>query len=172
MQNESVRPLAYFDVEYRDIETILSAYFEESGKVNIIIIGANNGKTKDFLLEYLPGDNVSAVLVEPLPDLFVQLKENLSGYSNLYFENSAIYARACKKSIYRVGKNDHYPAWAVGLGSFKKTNVLNHSNQLKGIRKHLVKEVVSCITFDMLVERYRMEKVNVVQIDTEGYDFE
>lgn len=172
MSNDNIKPLIFWVIDEIDVDEVLTAYFKENERVNLVIIGANNGKTKDFLLDYLTWKGVRAVLVEPVADLFLQLKESLGVSDQLYFENAAIYERACRRTMYRLNTCDQFPDWAVGLGSFKKTTVLDHGNQLKGIRRHMTKEVVDCITLKSLLDKYKFDFINILQIDTEGYDYE
>ena len=144
----------------------------EDEDLNMVIVGANNGDLKDFLTPYLSRSNVSAVLVEPVGDLFHELEQRFAGAANLRFENSAIGARTCRKTIYRVGKHEGMPEWSQGLGSFSKDVILGHENQVAGLRKHVIAEKVSCITFGKLMEKHGLKTVNLLQVDTEGHDYE
>ncbi|MGB8191254.1 MAG: FkbM family methyltransferase [Chitinophagaceae bacterium] len=149
-------------------------YFRQhaSRKIHIIIIGANNGITEDFLSAYMKKSNSVGVLVEPVSYLFKTLQETFKGYSDLYFENSAVYTKNCKRAFYRVEKAPELPDWAEGLGSFNKKNILHHVNQVPALKSHLVKETVNCLTFDALVKKYNFNTIDILQIDVEGYDFE
>src|SRR5215831_13159549 len=100
MNTTSAQSFIFHTVETIDVDEVLAAYFKENEKVNLVIIGANNGKTTDFLLNYLPWESVTAILVEPVAELFLQLKENLGTSGNMYFENAAVYERNCRKTIY------------------------------------------------------------------------
>jgi len=49
--------------------------------------------------------------------------------------------------------------------------VLSHSDRIPDIEKLLVKERVNCITFETLVRRHDVKKIDLLHVDTEGYDF-
>ena len=56
---------------------------------NIIQIGANDGKSDDFLRNSI-NTNTNVLLVEPIKSAFEQLEKNYSGYKNVKFVNKAI----------------------------------------------------------------------------------
>lgn len=174
MNTETVLPMYYANIEPVDIKSVLSIYFEElSGQnVNVIIVGANNGKPKDLLFDYLHLENITAVLVEPVAELLEELRSKLIVRENLHFENSAVDTMPRKRVLYRLKGATGFPVWSEGLGSFNKKVLLNHDNQLKGMRKYVTGEVVKCVTFETLVKKYNLSGINVLQIDTEGYDYE
>jgi len=71
-------------------------------KINEIIqIGANDGKSDDFLRESINKDT-KVLLVEPIESAFIELKKNYSGYNNVKFINKALYN---KKSGYYMKSN-------------------------------------------------------------------
>ncbi len=174
MNTETVLPMYFANIEPIDVNSVLSVYFEElsSQNVNVIIVGANSGAPKDLLFDYLHLENVTAVLVEPISELLEELKSKLVVRKNLHFENSAVDTRLRKRVLYRLKGAAEFPVWSEGLASFNKRVLLSHGNQLKGMKKYVVEEVVNCITFESLVKKYSLSSINVLQIDTEGYDYE
>jgi len=166
--------MKYATIKAISIAKVLETYFEplHHANVKIIIIGANNGNIKDFLTKYLSEENVTAILVEPVKDLFSELKARFEANRNIFFENSAIHRRQGKKTIYRLKKSTDFPDWCLGLGSFNKHVVLSHETEIRNLRKHLVSETVNCITFDKLIAKYQFDEINILQIDTEGYDYD
>ena len=164
----------YLPLDAVSIDEVLGIYFDQlSGEnINMVIVGANNGDLKDFLTGYLEKENVTAVLVEPIAHLFSELKNKFAGAKNLIFENVAIDSRTRKKKIYRVEKSTDFPDWCMGLGSFSKKVILGHENQVKDLRRHVVTETVNCTTFRKLVRKHKFSEVHLLQIDTEGYDYE
>ena len=124
--------------------------------------------------DYLLNDNVKGILVEPVKHLFTELKENFKSNSNFHFENAAIYKRNGKKSFFRVNANkeNKLPQWTQGLGSFNKNNIDLHNADINFISKFILKETVNCITFKSLLKKYKVDHISILQIDTEGYDFD
>jgi FkbM family methyltransferase len=166
--------MLFKDVSFTSIDEVLKLYFQEMNgrSVVVILIGANNGEIKDFIGDYLMLKNVSGVLVEPIYEFFCQLEKKFGFKENLSLENSAVYTRNCKKSIYRIETSDQLPSWTRGLGSLKKQTVDMHSHDVREIKEAIVKEMVNCITLKTLLKKYNVEGFHILQIDTEGSDFD
>jgi hypothetical protein len=72
------------------------------------------------------------------------------------------------------------PAWSHQLASFDRENILKHKEAgqafgpscIPDIEKYIVTEQVECITFDRVLDAANANKVDLLQIDAEGYDFE
>lgn len=111
-------------------------------------------------------------MVEPVPYLFNSLKKKFKDSKNLSFENSAIDKRSGTKTIYRVKEKGGFSDWSKGLGSFNKKVILGHENQMSDLRQRIISEKVRCITIAKLIKKHKLEKVNLLQIDTEGHDYE
>jgi FkbM family methyltransferase len=166
--------MKFQDIYYTSINKILRLYFEASAskEIFVIVIGANDGNIKDFLSDYLYKENVKGVLVEPIKHLFLGLREKYKDNTNFYFENSAIYKRNGKINMYRVNKAEHLPDWTQGLGSLSRKVIDYHAAEIENLGSHIVKEQVKCISFAHLVKKYNISTINILQIDTEGLDFE
>jgi len=68
-------------------------------KINQIIqVGANDGKSDDFLRGSINKDT-KIVLVEPIESAFSELKKNYSDFTNVEFVNKAIDINNGKKKI-------------------------------------------------------------------------
>jgi FkbM family methyltransferase len=156
------------------IGEIINLYFEKNclNEVNVVVVGANNGEIPDFLTNHLLKANVTGILIEPVSYLYEKLKIKFAGANNLKIENSAIYKRNGKKKIYRLNKPEYFPHWSEGLGTLKKNIILDHKNQIRDIEKHIVNETVNCITFDKLFKKHGLKEIQLLQIDTEGSDYE
>ncbi|MBK6937124.1 MAG: FkbM family methyltransferase [Chitinophagaceae bacterium] len=76
-------------------------------------IGANDGKSGDPLYEFIINHNWKGILVEPMPDVFEQLKENFSFASGrLIFENSAISDTGGEFTLYYIDNSEKkFPEW-------------------------------------------------------------
>ena len=99
---------------------------------NIIQIGANDGKSDDFLRSSINIDT-NLLLVEPIKSAFDQLEKNYSDYKNVKFINKAIDVVTGKKSIFSVNPKyyDFYEkkykskdvSWLTVLASFHKKHL-------------------------------------------------
>ena len=141
-----------------------------NGDISFCEIGAMDGKRHDDMYKYIQRYNWKGLLVEPLKDMFQQLKKNYSNKSGLIFENSAISNRNGNKYIYRVPKNiikkEKLPGWVDGISSFHKDK-----SEISRFDDYAVREKIRAITVNSLVKKHNIERIDVLQIDTEGHDF-
>lgn len=131
-------------------------------------IGAHDGLTFDPLHAYVRRHHWRGLLVEPQPAVFQKLRENYAGEPQLLFENSAIAAQDGTLDLHvfeGADASDH----ASMLASTRR-----HYLQLNGDRARgaLRKITVPALSLESLLARHRVDRVNLLQIDTEGFDFE
>jgi len=123
-------------------------------------IGAFDGKSFDGLYKYTHNNNWKGIFVEPINEYFQQLQLNFQNIENKVFENSAI---TDENKQYEIKRLKLDKKWAKGSSSL----VDNDNNN-----KHsYFSETINGITFDTLVKKYDIQKIDVLQIDTEGYDY-
>jgi FkbM family methyltransferase len=153
---------------------MLDLYFKGSKGFRpfVIVIGANNGRIKDFITPYLDKGMAQGVLVEPVKHLFHELKGTFPNVPNLYFENSAIGRRKGRRRLYRLNETSASSSWVDGLGSFNRNNIVLHHPETVDPQRYIVKETVHCLTFSALLDKYDVKALHILQIDTEGTDYE
>ena len=167
--------------------------------VAIVQIGAFVGPTDNdplcaflrdaFGTRPLAGDGASslAVLVEPVAEYFERLREAYAGLDGVRFENVAIAESAGTRDFFRLAADPEahgHPSWLAQLGSlradrmthlwngYERGHLAAESDTLtRFYRDHQVTERVACITFDMLLSRHGLGEIDLLQIDTEGYDY-
>ncbi|MEW6330079.1 MAG: FkbM family methyltransferase [Pseudomonadota bacterium] len=143
--------------------------------MKFVQIGAADGRRADPIFSFVRRFGWRGVLCEPLPDLFGLLKRNYQGQEGLIFENVAITEKVERRVIHRVPLNrvgrHGVPAWAFGASSFvpEKTGMSGKSDR-GSINNFLVPETVDCIPLATLLERNNVQELDVLQLDTEGYD--
>jgi FkbM family methyltransferase len=139
-----------------------------------IQIGSNDGKRGDPIYEYVIKYKWRGILIEPVPYLYEKLKNTYAGQEGLDFENIAIADKDGYKTFYRV--EEYYepgnPLWYDQLGSFRKEVLLKHRNLVPNLEKHLISEQIPCLSFNSLLQERGVTKINLLHIDTEGYDYE
>ena len=140
----------------------------------IIQIGSNDGKSGDPLYDLiLKNLRWKILFVEPVLYLFKQLKENYGNENRFNFENVAI-NNGSWQTFYFISENakkerPDLPTWIEQLGSFKKSNITDHLN---GVLAPYIKEKkVLGITLTELLERNRVNSIDLLHIDVEGYDW-
>jgi FkbM family methyltransferase len=159
--------------------------------LSIVQIGAYVGDTfNDPLCQFLrthlhrdkadPTREVKVVLVEPVREHFEQLRRNYADLAGVHFENVAIAEEEGIRDLYRLGVDPTaygYPEWLLQLSSLKaETPLLELSERAPRWRKfyleNQVAEKVNCITLDALLDRHQIDELDLLQLDTEGYDYE
>jgi len=134
-----------------------------------IQIGANDGRTNDPLRRLVLKYGFQGVLVEPQPEVFKRLVANYSGVPGLQFENSAVGTTDGEMTLYRFRPGPGVPEWADCLASFSREHLIRNFDNVTGEVEEIT---VPTITFNTLLSRYRLPSVDLLQIDTEGFDYE
>ena len=145
--------------------------YKNKGNVSFLEIGAMDGKNHDALYKYVIENEWSGILVEPVKDVFDKLKENYKDKKNLKFENSAITHENGTAEIHRIPLNkvgSECPYWADGISTLLPSDhIISEYNELKS---NSVTEEINTITVQTLIDKYSISNIDILQIDTEGYD--
>ncbi len=131
-------------------------------------IGAHDGRTFDPISPYIRQFQWRGLLIEPQPAVFARLKEHYAGAPGLIFENVAIAETEGTLTLHRF-KNASPEDHASMLASTRR-----HYLQLNGdkVRGELEAFTVPATTLDHLLDKHGIARVDLLQIDTEGYDFQ
>jgi FkbM family methyltransferase len=153
----------------------------------VVQLGAYIGKSENdplyhTLVRQLQNVGGTLILVEPVKQYFEALVKNYAGVPGVVFENCAIADRSGTAELYRLDVDPvahGFPEWLSQLSSLKEERMTDlwdryESDQemKKFYLKHRVQETVRCITFQELLRRNQIEKVDLLQIDVEGYELE
>lgn len=142
-----------------------------------IQIGSNDGEQLDPLREMILSRPWRGIMVEPVPYVFERLRQNYIHLSDrIALENLAIADQEGRLPFWHLrqetNKPDYLPQWYDALGSFRKDVVLKHTSDIPDLERRLVCTEVPCLTFAGLCRKYDIDKLDLLHIDTEGYDFE
>lgn len=175
----------YYKPEKGSIDEFASQFSKSRKQVTVVQIGANDGIHNDPIHKFIKRDNWRGVLLEPQRFVFEKylkpLYRNTPGIVPL---NAALDLTDGKKPIYKISISNS--RWATGLTSFNrsvleegiKSGYIERQALKEGCllpedrNKIIVEESVECISTESLVKRYSLEKIDWLQIDTEGFDFE
>lgn len=160
--------------------TKLFAQFED--KIFYFIqVGANDGITGDDLRRYIEKYKWHGILIEPVPYVFERLKNNYSKFSNLIFENVAISQHSGFANFYSISEKDldnknlfeNYDKYKLDqLSSFDKDTLMKHSYMHPDF-EHLINIIqIPTLTLIDLFKKYEVKKIDLLQVDAEGFDFE
>jgi len=138
----------------------------------VLQIGANDGVRSDPVYDLIRTFQLPGLLIEPIPDYFSQLINNYSNQPQLQFENCAISYENGKSDFYRVSSNASVPDWVHGISSLDRRHLEKERRIVSGISGHIEKVSVRTSTLRAVLNRHRVSEVNVLQIDTEGFDFD
>jgi FkbM family methyltransferase len=153
---------------------------ESAEDVFLVQVGSNDGVQGDPLHPLIrahPGWR--GLFIEPVPYQFERLRRNYvrlpAARSRFSFENVAIAAEPGRRPFYYVSeqaraRGDDLPIWCEQLGSFDREHIVSH---LEGrLAPHIVEQDVECATLSDVLVRNRVERLDLLHVDTEGYDYE
>ena len=153
-----VFPLAASDLIHR-----------RKGDVFFIQIGAHDGLTYDPMRPFVDEYHIPGILLEPQPKIFNKLVENYRGATNLIFENAALAREDGEISLYTFAEGSGLPEHATQLASFRRDALINNGHAYQG---EVVETRVTALTLSTLLKKHNVGRVDILQIDTEGFDFE
>jgi FkbM family methyltransferase len=172
-------------IRKRDGQELWLTLLEELNRVTpdvfFVEIGAMDGISYDPLHVHVVRNGWRGLLVEPLPDLYEQLKKTYHSQEQLVFENVAVAETPGTRQIYRASpeavETRAVPEWAKGIASFfVDKNAIGGKRitdeSFAAIRPHIVSQTVKCETLGNLLRKHNITRIEVLQVDTEGYDYE
>jgi FkbM family methyltransferase len=136
-----------------------------------IQIGANDGMRADPLRSTVLDCHLAGLLVEPLPDMFEQLKRNYSSENQLKFENAAITRNNGEVSVFRFSPDSPVCDDAHGVASLNKQWLMQRAQGM-GLADHVQEVKVPALTFASLIAKHGIAGADLLQVDTEGFDLE
>ena len=141
---------------------IFKRFFDSTKGLTFVHIGANDGKRSDPIWKYVKRDGWCGVFVEPQEEPLKKLMENYKGVPHLHFENVAITEKNADWTDFY-----EYPERSVSSSLH-----LDHHKIKDGWDEGKVRVItVRATTFNELIKKYGLIKLDVLVIDTEGYDF-
>ncbi len=155
---------------------LLRAFAAVYPEAFFIEIGSNDGEQHDHLRPMILDGGWRGIMVEPVPFVFERLRRNYGRLERVALENVAIADRDGSLPFYHLARADPIreglPQWYDAIGSFSRESVLGHSEQISDIEARIVQTDVSCLTFESLCRKHGVDRLDVLLIDTEGYDWE
>lgn len=136
-----------------------------------LVVGAYDGVDNDPTARFLMTRHCRAVFVEPQPLPFSRLTQRIADRAGQTAVNAAIDREAGTRDLYRIPYDiDGLPAWTEQLASFQREHITKHEDQVPGLSKHIEAISVPTITFDDLLDKFRIRDLDLLQIDAEGMD--
>ena len=156
------------------IQTDYTEYYWIKDKNNeakyIIQVGSHIGKTcNDYLYNNI-NPNFKYIMIEPVPYLFNQLKENYKLYNNIIFLNIAISNYNGYIDLYVPSEKNDFSklvSWASQLASINKEHIPSF------VSNCIIDTIqVECKTLNTLIKEYTITELEFLYTDTEGHDYD
>ena len=132
------------------------------GPIQVVQVGAFDGQFADPLAKILQDERVTAVLVEPQKKPFESLTKRYASNSRIRLVNGVVAAKEGKATLY-VPSEEGSPQASLDASHYRRF----------GIEKSNVREVeVRAYSVASLLKECGLSKINVLQLDTEGMDYQ
>jgi FkbM family methyltransferase len=154
---------------------LLRAFARDYPEAFFVEVGANDGEQEDQLRPFILKREWRGIMVEPVPWIFARLRENYGHLDRVALANVAIADRDGTLPFYHLAEaaeGERVPPWYHTIGSFSREAVLGHANRIRDIERRLVETEVATLTFDSLLARHGVDRVDLLLTDTEGHDWE
>ena len=135
----------------------------------VVQIGAHDGMHGDPVMPLIRKYHWRGLLVEPQPEIFKRLTANYANEPQVACENAAVAHENGHATLYTFKKSPELPDHASMLASFNKNALLYNGHGYQGEIEELR---VPTFDLDTLLTKHRINHFDLLQIDTEGYDYE
>lgn len=167
------------------VAEILDLFSRRHSPVTFIQVGANDGFYHDPLHKFIRMYGWKGVMLEPQPSVYKNYLSKLHRKTpGVHAINAALSDRDGEQTMYKIAFSDL--RWATGLTSFRKDALekaidsghvgrlaARYGETLPARREDYIgQEKITSISADTLIRRYDLKKIDWVQIDAEGFDFE
>lgn len=161
-------PPAYLPLPVFDL-AVQALMAQRGHTLKFVQIGANNGIDGDPLHQFIVKYGWQGVLVEPQPNIFETLVANYADHtSRLAFENVAI-SRGDSLILFLPPKD--WPRDADGV-TYVSGFPAVLARQIDVAESSLSQIEVPAMTLDALLAKHDIDQLDLLQIDTEGFDWE
>lgn len=167
------------------LDEILDNFSRINSPITFLQIGANDGFNGDPIHKFIKRYNWKGVMLEPQPDVYQKYLTKIhSKRPDIKTVNAALDLTDGTRTIYRLAISNE--RWANGLSSFDKQQLLSKVKNrrfLKHVKREgvslpsndedlIVQHTIETISPESLLKKFGDQRINLVAIDTEGYDFE
>ncbi len=156
------------------IRVLLDLILRPRGEFFFVQVGANEGGAGDPIYEIVRQYKLPGLLIEPQTAAFERLKEAYRQMGQIRLENVAIASERGSKTLYKLNPQyaHLYPHDPSGIASFNADHIAKHVPGGASIPDLILEETVQAIPLGELLEAHHVQRIDLLQIDAEGYDFE
>ncbi len=163
----------------KELEKARSLLKEEG--IVFIQIGSNEGvMSTDPLCALILKEHWKGILIEPVPRIFEKLKKNYAEHPQVFFENVAISDTRKIGNFYMVDETSEFckthpdlvneagGLWGDLVGSLDLNHILKCKPSLSA--KDIKTFQVECVTLQDIIDKYQLNRIDVLHMDAEGHD--
>lgn len=149
-------------------------YAKTAKKFYFIQIGAHDGVKHDPIHQFILKYNWVGVLIEPIPEYFEKLKQTYSKFKNLTLLNVAISENSGWRTMYGVSSRAPKLIWELARtkDSFSKKVLMRRTWYIPFLSRYVISKKIRCSTLSKIYLSSKINHVDFLVIDTEGYDYE
>ncbi len=151
-------------------EPLLYQRLRRSPDFFFVQIGANDGVFADPIRNFVTRNHAAGLVVEPLKDFFQKLVLNYRDFPKVKPVNVALHSTLRSIQLHRVdpAKAGAAQDWAQGIASIREEH-----HRINAVPDEvMMTETVPAITLTELLDQHSVSQLDLLQVDTEGYDFE
>jgi len=137
-----------------------------------IQVGAMDGQLADPLHNFIKTFDLNGIVIEPIPHNYEKLCKFYSGFDGIKTLNVALHSTEKTAPIYMVDPKADYPYLIQAASSLDKNHVMCDIDKINGSYDDIISVDVKCNDLKEIVEANNVKKIDLLQIDAEGYDFE
>ncbi len=139
-------------------------------EVGFVQVGAFDGQANDPMHDLVRRLGWRGILVEPQPDAFERLREAYADVEGLVFLNAAVAEERGSRTLWHIGGSEPDDPWWKGqVSSFDREHLFKHIRGNTRLAARVAAMPVMTVTIEDVLAR-APRAVDVVQLDTEGYD--
>lgn len=153
------RRLDSFETYGMTLTSVLTSRFEHRD-VQLVQVGANDGVNTDPMYGWIKKFEWRALLLEPMPESFGLLDVEHADRDRVITVNAAIADTDSRRTMWTHAGDRH----AVSTFTPDR-NLLRNEQNVRTVE-------VDCRSFGSLFDEYAIRTVDILQIDTEGFDYE
>jgi FkbM family methyltransferase len=176
---------SYYKPKPGSLAALLYEFSRSHSPVNFIQVGANDGCFHDPLFKFIRMFKWKGVLLEPQPYVFENYLKRLHRNSpGVIPVNAALCYEDGETDIFKIAFSN--ARWATGLTSFNKHALESavasghvarmakrYGEKLPANEKEFIASVkIKTISPETLISTYDLKRIDWLQIDAEGFDFE
>lgn len=168
-----IRQLRGGHFQRRHTDALLVDFATSVPEAVFVQIGANDGFTGDPLNHLIIRSDTRwrGVLVEPVGHLFDKLSERYGHDPALRLERAAIGEQDGTTMIHRLETAPDDTLWLDQIPSLDPALLQRNAEQFGKGKSKIVSEEVPCLTVATLLERHAISSLDLLVIDTEGWDW-